>query len=210
MPSLHVFCGLGNPGERYSGTRHNVGFDLADALRERHGGRWSFSDETFALARTRIRGHDVLLVKPQTYMNLSGDAVEALGRTHEFRVRDLMVACDDIALPEGMIRVRRKGSDGGHNGLASIIDALGTTAFPRLRLGVGSPPEAVDAADYVLEPMDGTAMAVAAKMIREAVRGVETWIDSGIDVAMNRFNRRVPAPEVPEAPDEGSADGEKD
>jgi len=207
MPSLHVVCGLGNPGDRYSATRHNVGFDLADALRKRHGGRWSFSDERFALAHTQVRGCDVLLVKPQTYMNLSGDALRVLQRTHEFRARDLMVACDDIALPEGLIRVRRKGSDGGHNGLASIIGALGTTSFPRLRLGVGAPPEGVDAADYVLDAMSEDEMAGAAKMIREAVRCVETWLDQGIDVAMNRFNRRAAEPE---ATDEGKPGGERD
>ena len=191
MVPVHVFCGLGNPGERYAGTRHNVGFDVADFLRERHGGRWTRPHPSYALARANIHGNEVLLVKPQTYMNLSGEALDALGASHPFRASALMVACDDIALPLGQIRVRRSGGDGGHNGLKSIAGSLSTVAFPRLRMGVGAPPDDADPADYVLAPLDDGALDAVAKMVREAARCVEVWVENGIDTAMNRFNRRA-------------------
>lgn len=190
MASPHIFCGLGNPGPRYDGTRHNVGFAVADLLRDRHGGRWAFPDPTYAICRASVRGHEVLLVKPQTYMNLSGDALLALSRAHDIDWSTLIVACDDIALPEGQIRVRRKGGDGGHNGLKSIAATLSTPAFARIRMGVGMPPEGVDASDYVLDAMDADSATVAAAMVRQAVRCVEVWLESGLNVAMNRFNQR--------------------
>lgn len=197
MAPVHVFCGLGNPGERYAGTPHNVGFDVADLLRERHGGRWTRPHPSYALARANIHGSEVLLVKPQTYMNLSGEALEALGASHPFRASALMVACDDIALPLGQIRVRRSGGDGGHNGLKSVTGALATTAFPRLRMGVGAPPGETDPADYVTTPMDDEALDAVARMVRGAAKCVEVWVENGINAAMNRFNRREPGTDTP-------------
>jgi PTH1 family peptidyl-tRNA hydrolase len=200
---MHVVCGLGNPGDRYEGTPHNVGFALVDLLAQRHGGRWTFPDPAYALSRARIAGQDVLLVKPQTWMNLSGDAVRALRADHDVAVSELLVVCDDIALPAGQIRLRRRGSDGGHNGLRSIIDALGSPRFPRLRLGVGAPPPGQDPADYVTERMSEEASRGAAAMVREGARCVEVWVDQGVDTAMNRFNRRPErADESPSGPGE--------
>jgi PTH1 family peptidyl-tRNA hydrolase len=136
-----------------------------------------------------------MVVKPQTYMNRSGRALEILGADGYVRASDTLVVCDDIALPMGTIRLRKKGSDGGHNGLRSVIESLGTTRFPRLRLGVGPVPESVDAADFVLEPMPDEVRSVAKRMVREAVKCLETLLSSDIDTAMNRFNRRVGAGE---------------
>lgn len=190
MDAPFVVIGLGNPGAEYEGTRHNVGFRLVDRLAERFGGRWTFPEPEYALSRARIRGEDVLLVKPQTYMNLSGDALRLLRQAHPVEQRRMLVVCDDIALPAGQIRLRKKGSDGGQKGLRSIIDALGSGAFARLRLGVGAPPDEVGASDYVLEAFGPEEAEVADRMVVQGTRCVETWIEHGPDTAMNRFNRR--------------------
>lgn len=189
MASPFVLCGLGNPGGEYADTRHNLGFVVADEVARRYKGRWSFPDDRFALARVSVAREDVLILKPLTFMNLSGQALEALGSRESFSPKRLMVVCDDIALPLGGIRLRRSGSDGGHNGLASVIQRLGTNRFPRLRLGVGAPPEGDDPADYVLDTFTADEREVVAEVVRQAVKCVETWIDHGLDVAMNRFNR---------------------
>ena len=131
------------------------------------------------------------MIKPQTYMNLSGEALEILAGMETVRLTDTLVVCDDIALPLGFIRLRKKGSDGGHNGLKSVIDSLGGTSFPRLRLGVGPVPDGVDPADFVVAQMDEDELAVTAKMLREAVKCVETLVEHGVGTAMNRFNRRA-------------------
>ena len=175
MNDSYVICGLGNPGVEYERTRHNVGFHLVDELAERFGGRWTFADPEFASSRARIRGAEVLLIKPQTYMNASGDALRLLGARSSLSVKNLLVVCDDIALPAGQLRLRMKGSDGGQKGLRSIIDALGTSSFLRLRLGVGEPPEGMDASDYVLigseSPLPlGTAAFEAVMRSNERVR----------------------------------------
>jgi PTH1 family peptidyl-tRNA hydrolase len=148
-----------------------------------------------------MRGREVTVIKPQTYMNLSGEALEILAGMEPVRPADTLVICDDIALPLGFIRLRKKGSDGGHNGLKSVIDSLGGGSFPRLRLGVGPVPAGVDPADFVLAPLGEDELTVTAKMLREAVKCIETLIDHGVGTAMNRFNRRASEPEV-EVPDE--------
>jgi PTH1 family peptidyl-tRNA hydrolase len=202
MVSRLILCCLGNPGERYSGTRHNLGFDLGDALVERAGGVWSRPREQLLMCRVGVAGADVTIVKPQTYMNLSGEALELLAEIEPVTASRTLVVCDDIALPLGVIRLRKQGSDGGHNGLRSIISSLNTRRFPRLRLGVGPVPEGADAADFVLEPMASEDAAVAARMLREAVKCVETALAGGIDTAMNRFNRRVGGGSTEEGVDE--------
>lgn len=190
-----VLCCLGNPGDRYDGTRHNLGFALGDALVASAGGKWSRPQESFRWSHVRIAGRDVIVVQPLTYMNLSGEALEDLAAVEPVRPADTLVVCDDIALPLGLIRLRKKGSDGGHNGLSSVIESLGTTRFPRLRLGVGPVPEGEDAADFVLAPLSAPERAETSKMLREAVKCVETLLSDGLDTAMNRFNRRAAAEE---------------
>jgi PTH1 family peptidyl-tRNA hydrolase len=190
MSSTFILCGLGNPGEKYLATRHNLGFRLADSISEKYGGRWSHSLVDFLSSAVRVEGKEVLLVKPQTYMNLSGRALDVLGEERPVSTRRLLVVCDDTALPTGQIRLRRGGSDGGHNGLKSIIDHLNTEKFPRLRLGCGPVPEGTDPADYVLAPFPEDEVRVIGKMMRSATKCVETWLRDGIDTAMNRFNAR--------------------
>ncbi len=191
MSSKLVLCGLGNPGERYQTTRHNFGFWLVDFLSERFNGRWSFPCDHYFLSNVRIHGNEVLLVKPQTYMNLSGDALALLGEREPIVPRRLLVVCDDTALPLGQIRLRRSGSDGGHNGLKSIIERLNTARFPRLRLGVGPVPDGVDSADFVLSPFTEEENKAAGAMIRGAAKCAETWVENGIETAMNRFNVKI-------------------
>ncbi len=164
---------------------------MGDMLVARCGGSWSYPREEFARSHVRIRGREATVIKPQTYMNLSGDALDILAGMETVRSADTLVVCDDIALPLGFIRLRNKGSDGGHNGLRSVIDSLGGISFPRLRLGVGPVPEGMDPADFVLAPMDEVEQAVTAKMLREAVKCVETLAEHGVGTAMSRFNRRV-------------------
>jgi PTH1 family peptidyl-tRNA hydrolase len=198
VPSRFIICCLGNPGPRYERTRHNLGFDLGGAIVARAGASWSQPREEFFWSRIKLVGREVTLVKPQTYMNLSGEALEALAEIEPVRAAATLVVCDDIALPHGVLRLRKKGSDGGHNGLKSIIASLGTKRFPRLRLGVGPVPEGADASDFVLEPMTETDVATSAKMIREGVKCIETLLEQGVDVAMTRFNRRSAALESEE------------
>ena len=205
MEKPFVIFGLGNPGTEYERTRHNVGFWLVDRLAERFGGRWTYPDPEYALCRARIRAEDVLLVKPQTYMNLSGDALRLVRQGHAVELRRLLVVCDDIALPAGQIRLRKKGSDGGQKGLRSIIEVAGSESFARLRLGIGQPPGEQEASDYVLEDFDEQGAAVARKMVSHGARCVEAWIEHGIDAAMNRFNRRPGPP--PAGPDPGRESG---
>jgi len=201
MSPSFVLCGLGNPGERYHSTRHNLGFRLADYIAGRYGGKWSHSDPRFAAAAARAAGRDILLVKPQTYMNLSGEALAALDEQGRVSTRLLLVLCDDTALPTGQIRLRRGGSDGGHNGLKSVIYHLNTEKFPRLRLGCGPVPEGTDPADYVLAPFREEEAGTVDKMIRSAAKCVETWLRDGIEAAMNRFNVKNSPRSAPQADD---------
>jgi len=204
MSSTLIVCCLGNPGSRYDGTRHNLGFALGDAMVTRAGGSWSRPRDVFDWSRIRVRGRDVVVLKPRTYMNLSGEALEALQELLPVQPGDVVVVCDDIALPLGLLRLRKRGSDGGHNGLKSVIASLETPRFPRLRLGVGPVPDDADPADFVLEPMSGEELAATAKMVREGLKCVDTLVDHGVDTAMNRFNRRAapPAADSPAEPAE--------
>ena len=181
---VRIVVGLGNPGPRYSGTRHNIGFVVVDRLAAAFGGSWR-SAAVSETAQVRLGTGEVVLVKPQTYMNRSGDAVFALRRQETFDPGQVLVVCDDFTLPFSRIRLRRGGSDGGHNGLASVLGALGTNAVPRLRLGIGPVTSGKDI-DFVLteffrnEPVAG--------LVDRACGAVESCVNEGLDVAMNRFN----------------------
>jgi len=190
MQGCLVVCGLGNPGPRYQRTRHNLGFALVDRIAQTVGARWTRPDPSLMACHAHVSGRPTLLVKPQTYMNLSGRALRAVASGGPFAIGDLLVACDDIALPAGQLRLRARGSDGGHNGLKSVIDTLGSQDFARLRLGVGASPEGEDPSDYVLEPMTEEQWRETAAMVRAAARCVKVWAEDGIDAAMNRFNVR--------------------
>ncbi len=188
--SIKMIVGLGNPGPRYAKNRHNIGFQIVDELAAKHG--LSFDKRQFKaqIASGRIEGQRVLLVKPQTYMNLSGEAVQPLVSYYKIELADLMVIFDDMDLPAGVIRLRPFGGAGGHNGMKSIIGRLGGNQFPRLRVGVGRPPGRMDPAAYVLQDFSADEEALMAQVRDRAVRALETWLTDGIDAAMNAFNTK--------------------
>ena len=184
---MKVICGLGNPGERYRLTRHNVGFRVVDLLADRWGltGQGRVRDGAAMLEVQRPEDR-VLLVKPMRYMNLSGTPLRAATRQTDVEVSsDLLVVADDIDLPLGRIRLRRSGSAGGHNGLRSIIEALGTDEFHRLRIGVG---RAGEAASHVLATFRPDERDLATEMVAVGADAAERWLGDGIDEAMNAFN----------------------
>ncbi len=180
--------GLGNPGAEYERTRHNAGFRVVDALA---GGKGPFqSGEGFLFLGSKIVGRKVLLVKPVTFMNRSGGVVERVLTEWKIEPSELLVVSDDASLPLGRIRLRPEGGAGGQKGLESIIEQIGTEAFPRLRLGIGSPGEAEDLADYVLRPFEEGEWDVVEEMEKRAALCVRDWVREGILRAMDRHNRR--------------------
>lgn len=186
---MKAICGLGNPGERFRFTRHNVGFRVVDLLADRWGltGQGRVRDGAAVLeARLPEPIGRVLLVKPMRYMNLSGGPLRAALRQTDVDVeRDLLVVADDIDLPLGRVRLRRSGSAGGHNGLRDIIGALGTQEFDRLRIGVG---RAGEAASHVLATFRPAERELADEMVKVGADAAERWLRDGIDAAMNAFN----------------------
>ncbi len=180
---------LGNPGLKYNGTRHNAGFMAADAMEKKLG--VSINKMRFkALTQTAdIGGKKVLLMKPQTYMNLSGDAIVQAANFYKVPPERVIVVSDETALPIGRLRIRRGGSAGGHNGLKSVIARLGTDQFPRIRLGVGDKPHPdYDMADWVLSAFKGQDAADMELVAKKATDAVECYITEGADRAMNKFN----------------------
>ena len=184
---MEILVGLGNPGSCYQDTRHNVGFALVECLAQRSNAEWKDSEQESSLvAEIAVLGHNVLLAKPQTYMNNSGRAVKKLCKHRGCRPSELLVVYDDFLLDFGTVRLRPKGSDGGHNGLASILENLSTNEIPRLRLGIGSPEEGVDVVDYVLGNFDDGDQ--VPELLSRGVLTIETFISKGIEEAMSRFN----------------------
>ena len=191
---MRLIVGLGNPGIEYAWTPHNLGFLVVDKLAEQAGIRVTRPESKSYVGLGSIAGHEVVLAKPQTMMNLSGLAVrELLGRA-ECEPSEVIVVCDDIALPWGMIRVRERGSAGGHNGLKSVIGALGTMEFPRVRLGVQPEEFRGDLKEYVLRQIRRDEEDLVAGEIEQGAEAVKVILAEGIASAMNRFNRRVPPP----------------
>ncbi len=175
--------GLGNPGPTYQGTRHNVGAAVVEELARKVGGRWR---EDGGYRRTT--GDSLILCLPLKFMNRSGHAVAAILSDTGAALSDMLVVCDDVNLPLGRIRLRRRGGDGGHKGLRSIIDVLGTEEFPRLRMGIGRPgtPELLD--EYVLAPIPDDQVQEIRKMVQRAADAVMCWSEQGLDAAMVLFN----------------------
>ncbi|HWB15536.1 MAG TPA: aminoacyl-tRNA hydrolase [Vicinamibacterales bacterium] len=189
---MKLVAGLGNPGRQYAGTRHNVGFEVVERLAARHAGAFEAAPID-AARQTRWRrggtGDDVWLVEPLTFMNLSGEAIGGLARYYRIDPVDLLVICDDVALPLGRLRVRGEGSDGGHNGLKSVAAHLGTSAYPRLRVGVGRGDERRDLADHVLSRFEADERDRMASAVERAADAVEVWVESGLEPAMRTYNR---------------------
>ncbi|HET6381020.1 MAG TPA: aminoacyl-tRNA hydrolase [candidate division Zixibacteria bacterium] len=191
---MKVICGLGNPGERYLFTRHNVGFRVIDLLADRWGltgqGRMKDGAARLEVIRPGPAGK-VLLVKPLRYMNLSGGPLKAAIRQTDVDVSsDLLVVTDDVDLPLGRLRLRREGSAGGHNGLRDVISVLGTDQFCRLRVGIGRPGSSRATVDHVLSTFRSDERELAAEAIATAADACETWLAEGIDAAMNAYNGR--------------------
>ncbi len=185
---MKIVVGLGNPGREYSATRHNVGFMAVDEL----AGRWGVTGwrEKFAAQFAEHRGAEpVLLVKPQTYMNLSGQAVGAFVRFYKLAAEDLVVVYDDVDLPAGKLRLRPGGGAGGHRGIESLFDHLGSDAFARVRIGVGRPPEHMETADYVLGRFAREERPLMVEAVKRAADAVEAVLKHGLAKAASEYNR---------------------
>lgn len=194
---MKLVAGLGNvPEFRYAGTRHNVGFDVVERLAKRHKLSWDSADMVRQAATARWRrtpDPTVLLAKPQTLMNLSGEAVGQLSRFYRIAAGDLLVVCDDVNLPLGRLRARASGSEGGHKGLRSIAESLATIDYARLRVGVGRGDERRDLADHVLARFDPDEKPAIDEAIERAADAVEVWMADGLAKMMNRYNKDVSA-----------------
>jgi len=191
-PGMKVICGLGNPGDRYRFTRHNVGYRVVDLLADRWGltgqGRVHDGAALLEVRRDEPIGR-VLLVKPMRYMNLSGGPLKAALRQTDADVsEDLLVVTDDVDLPLGRLRLRREGSAGGHNGLRSIIASFGTDAFARLRVGIARPDGSREMVNHVLATFKSDERELADEMVQVAADAIERWLTDGIEAAMNAFN----------------------
>jgi PTH1 family peptidyl-tRNA hydrolase len=185
---MKVVVGLGNPGRKYAGTRHNVGFAVVDAIAAGPG-VGGFQDRFDSEAAEWFEdGRKVLLLKPQTYMNLSGRAVRQAVDFYRVELEDVLVVCDDMALPLGKLRFRARGSHGGHNGLRDIQAHLGTTEYARLRIGVDVPGDRDEAVDHVLGRFRPSEKPVIEEAVQKAVQGVVLWVRQGIDQCMNEYN----------------------
>ena len=189
--TAYVIAGLGNPKKEYENTRHNVGFDVVDLLADRHGIRVNEARHRGLVGKGIIAGQKVILLKPLTYMNLSGESIRDVVQYYKLDPSaQLVVLCDDINLDPGVLRIRKKGSAGGHNGLKNIIAQLGRDDFCRVRIGVGSKPEGYDLADYVLGHFGRAEKQVMQEAVGRACDAVETILADGPDAAMNRFNAK--------------------
>ena len=186
---MKLVAGLGNPGGAYRGTRHNVGFEVVDLIASRHGLVFDGAPADAIQARWRRADDGVLLVKPLTFMNVSGQAVGALSRFYKVELADVLIVCDDVNLALGRLRVRGGGGEGGHNGLRSVADALGTAEYARLRLGVGRGDLRRDLADHVLARFEPDELAGIEAAVARAADAVETWVADGLVKTMNVFNR---------------------
>jgi len=202
---MYLIAGLGNPGREYENTRHNAGFMVLDRLAELLGVEVAGRKFLGFVGNGVIGGERVLLLKPQTYMNLSGDSIRAAADFYKLPPEQIIVIYDDISLDVGSIRVRAKGSAGGHNGMKSIIARLGTDGYPRVRVGVGDKPPRMDLADYVLSHFTKGEQELLEPAVRDAADAVRLMIGDGIQTAMNRYNK-VKKPPQPEkgVPEEGA------
>lgn len=184
----YLIVGLGNPGEEYAHTRHNIGFDVVDAFAAKHG--FSFTTERLGeIATGKLRGRTVICLKPNTYMNLSGKAIKYWRDKEQIQIENILVILDELALPAEKLRLRMSGSSGGHNGLKSIEESLGTTEYPRLRFGIGNLYPKGMQVEYVLGRWTEGEIPLIKKKAMVATELIETYIFQGIAAAMNQFNK---------------------
>ena len=185
---MYIIAGLGNPTREYEKTRHNVGFEVIDVLADMLGTTVEEKKFKGCYGRGIIGGEKVLLLKPQTFMNLSGESIRAASDFYKVDPEHIIIIYDDISLDVGQLRIRKKGSAGGHNGIKNIIAHLGTQEFPRIKVGVGDKPKKMDLADYVLSRFSKEDRAAMEDAFKEAAKAVEVMITEGMDTAMNQFN----------------------
>jgi peptidyl-tRNA hydrolase, PTH1 family len=197
MENLHLIVGLGNPGAKYARTRHNIGFQLLERLAEKWRVNWSVEKKFQAsVARATRNGSQVILAQPQTFMNASGEAAGALAGFYRAPAKAILVAVDDADLPLGELRLRASGSSGGHHGLESVEQHLGTREFARLRMGIGRTADGRrEITGYVLAPFSEAEAALVEAVLKAAAGQVECWLDAGIEKAMNQFNGIVKVPD---------------
>jgi len=189
LPVAWIAVFLGNPGLRYDNTRHNAGFIAADIIAKEIGVKLNTAKFSALTAVVNLGGHKVLLLKPQTYMNLSGNSVKQAMRFYKIPLKNVIVISDDVSIPEGKLRIRRRGSAGGHNGLKDIIAKCGGEDFPRVRIGVGAPPhEEYDMADWVLSKLTVEERMLISDTALKAAAALEMIVIGGVDEAMAKFN----------------------
>ncbi len=188
--NMFIIAGLGNPGKEYENTRHNAGFMVLDALADKLGADISEKKHKALCGRAVIGGQKVILLKPQTFMNSSGESIRAAADYYKVEPEDILVVYDDIHLAPGQLRIRAKGSAGGHNGMKSIIAHLGTQEFPRVRVGVGEKPPRMDLVDYVLGHFSQSEKKIMEDAAKEAADAVAEAVTEGIEHAMNDHNRK--------------------
>jgi peptidyl-tRNA hydrolase, PTH1 family len=184
----YLIVGLGNPGREYVQTRHNIGFMLVDRITVRLNARGMKVQSKAIVITTQYEGHKLILAKPQTFMNLSGQAVQGLVRFYKLPLDHVLIAHDDIDLPFCTLRMRPGGGAGGQKGIKSTIDQLGTPEFARLRLGIDRPPGRMDAADYVLQDFSQKELMAISETLDRAADAALTWVTDGLNTAMNKFN----------------------
>lgn len=191
---MKAIIGLGNPGREYAGTRHNIGFDAVTAISDKYNIRIDTHKFKGLVGQGYIGGEKVILVQPQTYMNLSGECVRELKDFYKLNTDDILVICDDISFDVGRMRVRGKGSAGGHNGLKNIIAHLGTEEFTRFKIGVGEKPDGWDLADFVLARFPKDEEPQIRSILKKAVEAAECWLEYGTQKTMNLYNINPPKP----------------
>lgn len=190
-PIYYLLVGLGNPGRQYENTRHNVGFMAMNRLAAKLGESFTKLESRALITKCTYQGQRLVLAKPQTYMNLSGRAVSSLLRYYKVPLANLLVAYDDVDLPLGALRIRPAGGSAGQKGMQSIVEQLGSEAFPRLRIGIGRPPGRMEAADYVLQDFKGVELEILNLVLDSASQAILTFISEGLDKAMNLYNPRT-------------------
>ena len=188
-----LIVGLGNPGREYKDNRHSVGFMLVDRLTVRLNVRMSRLQAKALVATSTYEGQKLILAKPQTYMNLSGQSIQGLAHFYKIPLENMIVAHDDLDLPFGTIRIRPGGGPGGQKGIASTIERLGSKDFPRLRIGIGRPPGRMDPADYVLQDFPRADLQLLSEILDRAADAVMTFVTEGLNEAMNKFNGDIQA-----------------
>jgi len=181
-------AGLGNPGKEYEQNRHNIGFMVLNRFAAKYGENFSKYEKQALIAKFPVEKKRLILVKPQTFMNRSGQAIVPLVRYYKIPLENMLIAYDDIDLPFGLIRIRPSGGAGGHNGLASIINQLGTNIFPRMRVGIGRPPGKQNAASYVLKNFSASEIDILEIILEKSYEAITVFLQDGIEAAMNRFN----------------------